>query len=248
MILMVTMHHSGIRGQVRTEGDRRAAPAARRGSAHQARRAPAGRPESETPWTFHLGYGALCLDFANTVSWRWSEKPVEHLPMYGELIRFAQQSRLLSEDEAQRLRREAARRPEAAARAWRKAVALRDALYRTFAGLANGKAPLTADLATLNESLPGAMARLQVATGDNGFGWEWGGDPQALDRLLWPVARDAAVFLTSADLSRLRTCGNPRCRWVFHDGTKSATRRWCSMAICGNRAKLQRYRRRRRRR
>jgi predicted RNA-binding Zn ribbon-like protein len=55
-----------------------------------------------------------------------------------------------------------------------------------------------------------------------------GGDPQALDQLLWPVARDAAVFLTSANLSRLRACGNLRCRWVFRDGT----RRWCSMAVC----------------
>jgi len=233
---------------VRAERDGRAGATGRRGSAHRTRRASAGVPGGAAPWTFHLGYGALCLDFANTVSWRGSEKPVDHLPMYGELIRFAQQSRLLSPSEAEGLRREALRRPETAARAWRKAVALRDALYRTFAGLAKGKGPIAADLATLNESLPGAMARLRIAPGDDGFGWEWGGDPQALERLLWPVARDAAVFLTSADLSRLRTCANPRCRWVFHDGTKSATRRWCSMAVCGNRAKLQRHRRRRRRR
>jgi predicted RNA-binding Zn ribbon-like protein len=241
------MPRSGTTGQVPTERDRRAARTGRRGSAHRALRAPEDRPPRQAPWEFHLGYGALCLDFANTVSWRGSGKPVDHLPRYGELIRFAQQARLLSEDEAQRLRREAARRPDAAARAWRKAVALREALYRTFAGLPNGRSPLAADLATLNDSLPSAMARLRVAGGDDGFGWEWGGDPQALDRLLWPVARDAAVFLTSADLSRLRTCGNPRCRWVFHDGTKSATRRWCSMAVCGNRAKLRRYRRQQRR-
>jgi predicted RNA-binding Zn ribbon-like protein len=44
------------------------------------------------------------------------------------------------------------------------------------------------------------------------------------------------------NLSRLRTCANPRCRRVFHDGA----RRWCSMAFCGNRAKVGRFRQRRR--
>jgi predicted RNA-binding Zn ribbon-like protein len=201
----------------------------------------------EAPWTFHTGYGALCLDFANTVSWRGSGAPVDHLPTYGELIRFAQQSRVLSEDTARRLRREAARRPAAAARALRKGADLREALYRTFAGLAAGRPPLAADLEALNASLPSALVHLRIAAGGDGFAWAWEGDPQALDQLLWPVARDAAVFLTSADLSRLRTCGNARCRWVFHDGTRSGTRRWCSMAVCGNRAKLRRYRRQRRR-
>lgn len=207
----------------------------------RAKRTPVGRRAAEAPWSFHLGYGALCLDFANTVSWRGSGAPIDHLPTYGELIRFAEQSELLSENDGRQLRREAARRPEAATRALRKAVALREALYRSFARLAGGRSPFAADIETLNASLPSALARLRVVTGDEGFAWKWEGDARALDRLMWPVARDAAVFLTSADLSRLRTCGNPRCRWVFHDGTRNGTRRWCSMAVCGNRAKVRRY-------
>lgn len=242
------MTQSGISGQVPPDRDRPVKPPGpRRGSADRTGRASVShRPRREAPWTFHLGCGALCLDFTNTVSWRGSGTPVDHLPAYGELIRFAQQSKLLSEDEARRLRREAARRPEAATRALRRAVGLREALYRTFAGLAAGRSPLAADLAILNGSLPHALVRLRVVAGDDGFSWAWGGDREALDRLLWPMARDAAVFLTSADLSRLRACGNPRCRWVFHDATRSGTRRWCSMAVCGNRAKLHRYRHRQR--
>ena len=200
-----------------------------------------------TEWTFHLGYGALCLDFANTVSWRGSDEPADRLPDYGELLRFGTQSGLLSEPDARRLRREAARRPEAAARALRDAVGLREGLYRIFAGLASGRAPRPDDLATLNAHLPRALASLQVATAGDRLGWTWSGDPLALDRLLWPVARDAAVFLTSGNLTRLRTCANPRCRWVFLDGTRSGTRRWCTMAVCGNRAKVRRHRDRRRR-
>ncbi|PYM28778.1 MAG: hypothetical protein DME15_21115 [Candidatus Rokuibacteriota bacterium] len=62
------------------------------------------------PWVFHLGYGALCLDFANTVSWRGSGASVDHLQAYDDLIRFALQAKLVSAVDARRLGREA-RRP-----------------------------------------------------------------------------------------------------------------------------------------
>ena len=180
------------------------------GAAHRTRRASVSHhPRRAAPWTFHLGYGALCLDFANTVSWRGSGAPVDHLPDYEELIRFAQQSKLLSEDEARGLRRAAGRNPGAATRALRKAKSLREALYRIFTGLAGGRSPAATDLEVLNGSLPDALTRLRVAAGDGGVSWAWAGDRDALDRLVWPVARDAAVFLTSTDLSRLRTCANP---------------------------------------
>ena len=231
-------------GRIRPPAAPSPPPRGRRAHAGQRRHADhAGRRE---PWTFHLGYGSLCLDFANTTSWRGSAAPVDHLLDYEELVRFGLQSKLISEGDARRLRREAARRPAAAGRALRKAVTLREALYRIFAGLAGRRRPLAADLATLNTSLPSALTPLQVSMGQDGFGWRWEGERDALDRLLWPVARDAAVFLTSMNLSRLRTCANPRCRWVFHDGTRSGTRRWCSMAFCGNRAKVGRFRQRRR--
>jgi predicted RNA-binding Zn ribbon-like protein len=257
---MVTMAQGDIRGQVPTPHDRpsrsrrpgRESAAARTATARAGRRprhALAGHSSRrEEPWTFHLGYGALCLDFANTVSWRGSGRAIDRLPVYGELIRFGQQSKLLTEDDARRLRRESERRPDAASRALRKATTLREALYRIFAGLAGGRSPAAADLETLNGSLPDALVKLRVRSGAGGLSWAWRGDREALDRLLWPVARDAAVFLTSTDVSRLRTCANPDCRWVFYDGTKSGTRRWCTMAVCGNRAKLRRFRQRLRRR
>jgi predicted RNA-binding Zn ribbon-like protein len=200
-----------------------------------------GRVAGEAAWTFHLGYGALCVDFSNTVSWRGSSTPVDHLPTYGELIRFAQQSKLLSEDDARQLRREATRRPTVATGALRKAVTLREALYRIFVRIADRRSPLAADVKILNASFPRALGHLRIDAADDGFAWKWRGDPQALDRLMWPIVRDAAVFLTSADFSRLRACANPQCRWIFHDGTRSGTRRWCSMAVCGNRAKVRRY-------
>ena len=198
-------------------------------------------------WIFHRSGGSLCLDLANTVSWRGSGAPVDHLQAYDDLIRFARQAKLVSAIDARRLRREARRRPDAVTRALRHAVALREALYRIFGGLAAGRRPSSADLATLNAALPAALAQLYVVPEHDQFAWAWAGDAAAVERLVWPVARDAAVFLTSVRLSRLRTCANPRCRWLFVDVTRNGMRRWCSMAVCGNRAKVGRYRQRQRR-
>ncbi|MGH7349118.1 MAG: CGNR zinc finger domain-containing protein, partial [Candidatus Rokuibacteriota bacterium] len=44
-----------------------------------------------------------------------------------------------------------------------------------------------------------------------------------------------------------RLCKNPACRWAFLDRSHSGRRVWCDMALCGNRAKVARFRRRQRR-
>ncbi|HEX8025608.1 MAG TPA: CGNR zinc finger domain-containing protein [Candidatus Limnocylindrales bacterium] len=43
---------------------------------------------------------------------------------------------------------------------------------------------------------------------------------------------------------RLRVCANPLCRFVFVDRSRNANRRWCEMAVCGNRVKGRRFRHR----
>jgi predicted RNA-binding Zn ribbon-like protein len=56
------------------------------------------------------------------------------------------------------------------------------------------------------------------------------------------VARALADLLTSPRLSRVGRCdGVGDCGWLFLDATKNHSRRWCSMAGCGSRAKMRRY-------
>jgi predicted RNA-binding Zn ribbon-like protein len=45
--------------------------------------------------------------------------------------------------------------------------------------------------------------------------------------------------------SRLKACRKETCVWVFYDGSRNGASTWCSMSICGNRAKTASYRRRR---
>jgi predicted RNA-binding Zn ribbon-like protein len=44
---------------------------------------------------------------------------------------------------------------------------------------------------------------------------------------------------------RLKSCPGPHCGWLFYDGSRNLSPRWCSMSICGNRTKTAAYRRRR---
>jgi predicted RNA-binding Zn ribbon-like protein len=55
----------------------------------------------------------------------------------------------------------------------------------------------------------------------------------------------AAVHTAMADgtWSRLKACRH--CRWVFYDDSKNRSATWCSMRLCGNRAKTRAYRERR---
>jgi predicted RNA-binding Zn ribbon-like protein len=56
----------------------------------------------------------------------------------------------------------------------------------------------------------------------------------------------AAVALAAHDGSwrRLKICPAGDCRVVYYDQSRNASRRWCSMEVCGNRNKTRAYRQR----
>ncbi|MEV4878679.1 CGNR zinc finger domain-containing protein [Streptomyces cyaneofuscatus] len=45
----------------------------------------------------------------------------------------------------------------------------------------------------------------------------------------------------TGDAVRLKRCSEHACAWVFWDTSKNRSGRWCSMRVCGNRAKARRY-------
>jgi predicted RNA-binding Zn ribbon-like protein len=64
--------------------------------------------------------------------------------------------------------------------------------------------------------------------------------------LLAPVAAAAAELLSTGDRARLRRCSAEGCGRWFYDVSRNGRRRWCSMARCGNRAKVAAHYRRHR--
>lgn len=63
--------------------------------------------------------------------------------------------------------------------------------------------------------------------------------------LLAPIAEAMADLLSDADFALVKECENPPCTLWFYDRTKGHRRRWCSPAVCGNRAKVAAFRARR---
>jgi predicted RNA-binding Zn ribbon-like protein len=62
------------------------------------------------------------------------------------------------------------------------------------------------------------------------------------EQLLQPLAEAIADLVSHADFRLIRACEGSACTLMFLDKTKAHARRWCSMALCGNRAKVAAHR------
>ena len=67
---------------------------------------------------------------------------------------------------------------------------------------------------------------------------------QTAEQFLSPIAEAAANLLVAGDFNLIRRCEHPECILWFYDRTKAHKRRWCSMALCGNRHKVAEFRKR----
>ncbi len=194
----------------------------------------------ESPLKLESGW--LCLDFANTVEWHASERPLERLTSYVDLVGWTRRIGLLPDRTTQQLLRAANQHPAEAAHTLERAIAVREAIYHIFAAVAQGHKPSTDDLATLNDELSRSLAKSQLQWKDTAFAWGWFGDEADLDQMLWWIARSAAELLTSEQLHRVGVCADDRgCGWLFYDTSRNRSRQWCSMSGCGNRAKAKRH-------
>ena len=183
--------------------------------------------------------GDLALDFANTQSGPPGGEPdVEALAGYEDLVAWALRVGVVGPPEADRLGRQARQHPRDAEAAFELAIALRNRIFTIFASIADNASPPADALARLRDDEAEALAHADLATGPGGFAWTWS-RPGDLDGLRWPIVHAAATLLTTGPLRRVKACGG--CRDLFVDETKNGSRRWCSMAECGTRAKMRRF-------
>jgi len=114
--------------------------------------------------------------------------------------------------------------------------ALRAFLYLNSGGELDPEAPAVLDKAAERSGLrlrfdaDGAASLTPRAEGVDG----------AHGRLLAIVAE----AMRAGTWARLKACRSDDCRWAFFDGSKNHSRAWCSMAVCGNRAKARAFRER----
>jgi predicted RNA-binding Zn ribbon-like protein len=186
-------------------------------------------PGKEDPDTINLRGGALALDFANSVDWDadYVECKDEALFDVDALGRWGMRLGIHSEV------------PPLTAAQLRAVKALRAAIYRAFASIADGGEPRDDDLRLIEREYAAAVraGRLMPAP-DEHDAW----------RLSWPAGEKRAVrFAAVVDavallgdgerLARVHRCPGRDCGWLFLD--TSGRRRWCSMDTCGSRAKMR---------
>jgi predicted RNA-binding Zn ribbon-like protein len=100
----------------------------------------------------------------------------------------------------------------------------------------------------LDPAVPAALsaaadrARLTLALDDDGRATV---TPQAagIDRVAGRLLGIVARAQVDGSWERLKACPWHTCHFAFYDHSRNRSRTWCSMAVCGNRAKAQTYRR-----
>ncbi|QSQ10727.1 CGNR zinc finger domain-containing protein [Myxococcus landrumensis] len=185
-------------------------------------------PSGEIRDGFKFRSGRLSLDLASTLSGRRTEAPKEQLRTPADLGRWLVLARV------------AAQVQEPSEEELGQARELREAIYRLAMSRARGESFSARDRAILNRWAAEAPPAPQL--GPRGLLWAGAG----VRGQFVVLARDAAELLGGPLAENIRHCAQEDCGLLFVDTSRSGLRRWCSMAGCGNKAKVAEFRRRQR--
>ena len=197
---------------------------------------------SDRPPAFFVG-DHPALDFLNT-SATPKDVPVEWLRNGRDLIDWLEHAKLIEASVAARFgaAKEQRELDRVAGRAREFRDWLREYVTRHMGRPLGSRSAKT--LGPLNDLLAGDASYPMV---------EGGGAGQALrlrrirrwatpEELLHPIVHAAADLICSVDFRLINTCEGSNCTLLFLDRTKAHGRRWCRMAVCGNRAKAAAHR------
>jgi predicted RNA-binding Zn ribbon-like protein len=187
--------------------------------------------------------GRLCLDFINTEISVHGERR-DLLSDFGQWMAWHSAAEGPGMAQAKPMAREwagKARSIDALARA----AAFRSELRKMAECIASHKPIPKSAVRAINDILRRGAAYWQLTPVGRGFARQVLRDMHEPADLLVPVAEDAADLLCEGDRKRVRKCESPACILFFYDTSRSRTRRWCSMDLCGNRAKVAAHYRRR---
>jgi predicted RNA-binding Zn ribbon-like protein len=190
---------------------------------------------------------ALGLDFLNSVAIP-VDTPVDWLDSGDGLLDWLAQAKLVPADALMMLKTRAM--PGELDKVADQARALREwfrGFVRKHAGRPLGPRALQ-ELSPLNGLLERDEAFSQISRhrhgGDNRLELQMTRRWRSPESLLLPIGEVLAKFVCDEDFTDVKACEGHSCTLMFADHTRRRARRWCSMAICGNRAKQAAHRNR----
>jgi predicted RNA-binding Zn ribbon-like protein len=184
----------------------------------------------------------LCLDFANLAF--VSGDSTEHTVFWDEFVDFLTVKQIVSEERSRHIRALVETDPREAASLLAHAERLGRSLRLLFGATVRHQQFRRDWIEPINRIL-------RVTEGHDEL--EWDGESwrlgfvareEGLEWLLAAIARSGAELLSEGTSQNLKQCCNPDCRILFYDDSRTHRRRWCSMALCGNRNKVAAFARR----
>ena len=175
--------------------------------------------------------GRLALDFANAGS-------PKHPLSWEELILFLEATQVISSQRSALLLELPEADPSSAQTLLTRASSFRDAARQIFHALVRHQQPQGEHIEPVNEVLRVTEGHDELAFSGGQWRMEFMARESGLEWLLAAIARSAAELVGEGPEARVRLCANPECGLFFYDDSRTKRRRWCSMAVCGNRNKV----------
>jgi predicted RNA-binding Zn ribbon-like protein len=185
--------------------------------------------------------GRLAVDFANAPSFPGT---TSQQLSWEQLISVLEGSRIVSQERGAALLSLPESDARAAAVLLARATRLRDALRQLFGALIRNTSVAPELAQPINEILRITEGHDELVHSEGRWKLAFVARESGLDWLLAAIARSAAEILTEGAAARLSACANPACGLLFCDTSRTHRRRWCSMAVCGNRYKVASFARR----
>ena len=186
---------------------------------------------------FYFVGNNLSLDFVNSLV-ASNAGPVDLLKHTNDLVNWSVAAGLIQNSERAKLEDDWYLEGDAKlARARR----FRTTLHEMFEGIRRDATVGDASLKLLNKALWRQTGRTEIVRNGLGFAKRFLTDHTDPEQLFAAIANSAADLLCYADLSLIKKCESDDCVLIFHDTSKNHSRRWCSMAHCGNLAKARAF-------
>jgi predicted RNA-binding Zn ribbon-like protein len=175
---------------------------------------------------FRFNLGSLALNFSATLGHRHGQ-PIERIPTPEDLARWLGAAQLAPDGVL----------PSAAEH--RAGIRLREAIYAVGDALVHDRPPASEDVETINRA---ASAERRIAQLDASARTRTFREARAPVRAALAAIADDAIRVFTEERELLGACEDRVCAALIRANLRGPRRRWCSMASCGNRAKVAAYR------
>ncbi len=177
---------------------------------------------------FYLG-GYVCADLCNTYDRLHTPPQWDYFKDYASVVEWGKASGILPKHSVVH---------PPSRRSVAELMKTRALICRLVLPIARGETPAESDLAAFNVRLQKVSSKLRLVSAKGRFVLINPAD-DPVERIVIEAVRSVSDLLVSNQLDRMCQC--EECGWLFYDTSRNHLRRWCSMEVCGNRAKARRH-------